>query len=262
MAATSAYGEPPMPPTPPRVRPGFRGAPPPESIDFPPFGAVGIYRSSPHPRHVAVYMSGDGGWSRAEGDKAGVLSGLDTLVLGVDMRRYLESLAVDSRPCSDPGADLDGLARAAEKQLGYERYVKPLLVGYSSGATLAYAALAQAPPHTFHAGLGLGFCADFPDKHPICKGHGLETSPDPDGKGIDFLPLPSLDTPFVALNGRTDRICARQDVRVFIRQLKKGRLVLVKHLGHGFAKLDKWQETFREVYRDLVKEKPVLRAAR
>lgn len=246
----------------PRIRPGFRGVPPPESLDHPPFGAVGIFRTSQQPRHVAIYMSGDGGWSRAEGEKAEVLSALDTLVLGVDMRRYLESLAVDTRPCSNPAADLDGLARAAETRLGYPRYVKPLLVGYSSGATLAYAALAQAAPHTFHAGLGLGFCADFPDKHPMCKGNGLTMSPNPDGKGIDFLPLPSLDTPFVALNGSTDRICARQDVRVFIHRLKKGRLVLVKHLGHGFAKLDKWQGTFRDVYRDLAKDRPVLRAAR
>jgi len=137
--------------------------------------------------------------------------------------------------------------------MGYAAYLEPAVVGYSSGATLAYAALVEAAPHTFRGGLGLGFCPDFPDKHPLCPGQGLASLPNPRGKGIDFLPAPNLEAPFVALNGRTDRVCPRQDVRVYMRQLKRGKLILVPHLGHGFNALEKWTGRFRQVYRELVR---------
>jgi len=185
--------------------------------------------------------------------KVEVIEKLDALVLGIDMRRYLINLAADPRPCADPAGDLEALARAAEKQAGYATYVTPAVVGYSSGATLAYAALAEAWPNAFRGGIGLGFCAAFPDKHPFCPGNGLASAQDPHGKGVDFLPSTDLEVPFVAVNGKTDRICRRQDVRTYMRQLKKGKLILLAHLGHGFADRDHWEGPFRDAFEELMR---------
>lgn len=236
-------------PPPRRQRPPL--PPPPESITVPPFGAVGIYRGTPHPPRVGIYLSGDGGWNRGEERKVAVLESTGTMVLGIDMRRYLQALAADPRPCADPAADLEALARAAERRAGYPAYVRPALVGYSSGATLAYAALAEAPAGTFRGAVGLGFCADFPAAHPLCRGRALAYRRDRHGKGIDFLPDRTLAAPFVAFNGAADRVCPQPQVSSYMSRVKGGRLVILPTVGHGFNAEAKWAGRFRQVYRDL-----------
>jgi dipeptidyl aminopeptidase/acylaminoacyl peptidase len=237
----------------PEAKPRARLSPPPESITFAPFGRVGIYRRTPHPPHVGLYLSGDGGWNRGEERKVAVLESTGTLVLGIDMRRYLQALAADPRPCAEPARDLEALARAAERQAGYPAYVRPVLLGYSSGATLAYAALVQAEPGVFRAGLGLAFCADFPAAHPLCRGRALAYRRDRHGKGIDFLPDRRLETPFVAFNGAADRVCPQPQVSAYMSRVKGGKLVLLPSVGHGFNAEAKWAGRFRRVYAELVR---------
>jgi hypothetical protein len=53
-------------------------------------------------------------------------------------------------------------------------YHVPVLVGYSSGATVVYAALVQSPPGTFAGALSLGFCPDQDfSGAALCPGAGL-----------------------------------------------------------------------------------------
>ncbi|MGH7287418.1 MAG: AcvB/VirJ family lysyl-phosphatidylglycerol hydrolase [Myxococcota bacterium] len=75
----------------------------------------------------------------------------DALVLGIDVARYLRHVAARREECSYFAADFEALIQQVQKQLGRPRYTSPVLVGYSSGATLVYATLAQAPPGTFAA---------------------------------------------------------------------------------------------------------------
>ena len=51
--------------------------------------------------------------------------------------------------CWYPAGELEVAAQALEKHYALPRYVPPILVGYSSGATVVYGALAQAPSTTF-----------------------------------------------------------------------------------------------------------------
>ena len=46
--------------------------------------------------------------------------------------------------------------------------LKPVLIGYSSGATIAYAALAQAGDTRFSGAMTLGFCPDLIIHKPFC----------------------------------------------------------------------------------------------
>jgi len=61
----------------------------------------------------------------------------------------------------------------SNQQSFWRAYQRPLLVGYSSGATLVYAALAAAPPEAFAGAISLGFCPDLEIHKPLCHGRAL-----------------------------------------------------------------------------------------
>src|SRR5258705_5597210 len=45
-------------------------------------------------------------------------------------------------------ADFEALSHQLQKEIGMSEYHVPVLIGYSSGATVVYATLVQAPPGT------------------------------------------------------------------------------------------------------------------
>ncbi len=144
-----------------------------------------------------------------------------------------------------------------QKKLGFPNYEPPVLVGYSSGATLAYAALVQAPPSTFKGAISMGFCPDLPLKHPFCPGHGIASDPDPNPKvkGIVFRPASTLEQPWVAFQGTIDQVCNKDDVVKYTAKVKNGRTVLLPDVGHGFSRANKWAPQFREAFHGIVQEK-------
>jgi type IV secretory pathway VirJ component len=60
-------------------------------------------------------------------------------------------------------------------------YLAPIIAGQGSGASLAYALVAQAPSTTFGGLLTSGFCPQLPLHKPLCKGAGIhfKTTPPP-----------------------------------------------------------------------------------
>jgi type IV secretory pathway VirJ component len=69
------------------------------------------------------------------------------------------------------------LSRTVQLRRKLTEYKPPLLVGYSSGATLVYAALAAAPPETFAGAIRLGFCPDLVIRRAPCHQNGLTARP-------------------------------------------------------------------------------------
>src|SRR5579871_4062210 len=173
----------------------------PPSLTFGKFGTVTLYQTRPHPSRVALFVSGDGGWNQGVVEMAKALAAQDTLVAGIDIRHYLKRLDEAGGACSFPAGDFESLGQYLEKKLGFPKFVSPVLVGYSSGATLAYAVLVQAPPNTFKGAVSLGFCPDLPVTKPFCKGHGLVNEVWPKGGRI-FQAQPRLEPPWIALQGR------------------------------------------------------------
>jgi type IV secretory pathway VirJ component len=227
-----------------------------ETFTFAPFGKVTVYRPSPHPAHVALFVSGDGGWKLGVVDMAREIAGMDTLVAGVSIPAYMknvgatghETAAADPDVCFNPGGDLAALGREIERRYGYGSHVPPILIGYSSGATLVYAALVQAPPKTFGGAVSLGFCPDLIVNMPICKGNGLAWKRDPEGKGVDFLPSKGLEVPWVALQGDIDQICTPEDTRTYVGEVPHGELVWLHKVGHGFSVPKNWMAQFKDSY--------------
>ena len=223
-----------------------------EAVAFGRFGHITLYRQSPRPSQVVLFVSGDGGWNLGVIDMARALASLDALVVGVDITSYLKSLANSHYKCSYCAADFESLSKFVQQKLDFPRYVQPLLVGYSSGATLVYATLAQAPPNTFAGAISLGFCPDLPLTKPLCRGNGLAWRPGPKGRGYSFRPATNLQEPWIVLQGAIDQVCPGAATELYVKEVSNGEIVILPKVGHGFSVQRNWMPQFKEAFSRLV----------
>jgi type IV secretory pathway VirJ component len=220
-----------------------------EAVSFGRFGTVTLYHGTERPAHVVLFVSGDGGWNLGVVDMARALAGIDALVAGIDITHYLKELAASNEPCLYPAADLEELSKFVQKRAGRPDYVAPVLVGYSSGATLVYATLVQAPPAEFKGGISLGFCPDLILPKPLCRGSGLQWEAGQKGNRYVFLPAPALEVPWVALQGLDDKVCDPAATASFVARTQGARVVKLPGVGHGFLYQRNWMPQFKEAFR-------------
>lgn len=226
-------------------------------LDYSRFGSVTLYREAAQPKQVVLFVSGDGGWNLGVVDMARELATTDALVVGIDIVHYLKELQTGQDTCLYPASDFEALSQFVQKQLNLPHYLVPVLVGYSSGATLVYAVLAQAPPNTFAGALSLGFCPDFPPTKTFCKGSGLKWEPAPKGKGINFLPAEHLQEPWIALQGTVDQVCDPAGTESFAKKVPHGEVVVLPKVGHGFSVPRNWLPQFKAAFERVVGSPPV-----
>lgn len=217
------------------------------TLAFDRFGKVPVLRGAPPPVPVILFVSGDAGISSNVSGMAHELEKLDALVVVIDIWRYLHALDATPGACTNPAQDFDALAHFVEKEAGYASYQTPVLVGFSSGATLVYAVLVQSSPGTFRGAVSLGFCPDLPVKKPFCAGHGLELGPGPDGKGFTFMPAASLDVPWVAFQGASDKDCKAEDTRRYVAGVGSGEIVDIPETDHFFHERRAWIPKLKQV---------------
>jgi type IV secretory pathway VirJ component len=229
-----------------------------QRLHYGPFGEVTVYTPHGHPTSVALFISGDGGWNLGVVDMARHLMDLDALVVGIDIRRYLTTVNATAKACRSFAVDFEGLAHEVEQRLKLADYLPPVLVGYSSGATLAYATAVQAPKGTFSGALSLGFCPDLAMTQPICKGSGLAYAVDY-GKsaapraatGVVFSAAAGNATPWIAFQGATDQVCGPAATRAFVAATASSELVWLPKVGHGFSVERNWLPQFKAAYAKL-----------
>ena len=231
------------------------------------FGKVTVYFPEGTPQSVAIFVSGDGGWNLGVVSMAHALTELGAVVIGVDIRQYLAALGkAAQRPdasCQLIAGDFENLSHQIQKEIGMFVYHVPVLVGYSSGATVVYAALVQSPPGTFAGALSMGFCPDQDFAGAaLCPGPGLHYT---HGKKDDliFEPAKTLKQPWIAFQGQQDQVCAPAAVDVFASQTPGGEVVKLPLVGHGFSVERNWMPQFREAYNKITAhvETPPLRPA-
>jgi type IV secretory pathway VirJ component len=219
-----------------------------ETLTFEPFGKITLYYGKAQPAHVALFVSGDGGWNLGVVDMARELASLDTLVVGIDIRHFIKEMEATGENCLYPAANFEALSKFVQLKLAYPSYRTPVLVGYSSGATLIYAALVQAPPNTFLGGISMGFCPDLLLTKPMCRGSGLEWTSGPKGKGYNFLPATSLEVPWIALQGTLDQVCEPKSTESFVKKVPHGEVLVLPHVGHGFSAPKNWMPEFKQAF--------------
>lgn len=213
-----------------------------------PFGQIYLYPPAKQPAsNLLIVISGDGGWVRAVVDFAEVMSRGNSFVVGINVKRYLKRLEKQSTDCSSPATDLKILERFVREKYGIQPEIRPILIGYSSGATLAYATFVQAQRDDFLAGFGFGFCPDLAINKPLCKVNGLEWDPGPNKKSVLFRPATKLHYPWIVFQGVIDQVCNARATRAFTEQIPSGEFVLLPKVGHGYQKLENWLPQFREI---------------
>jgi type IV secretory pathway VirJ component len=216
------------------------------------FGTVSVYIPEGAPTSVAVFLSGDGGWELGVINMAKALRDGGAVVVGADIRHYLASLgqaaAKPGAPCQMIAADFEALSHQMQKEIGMREYHVPVLIGYSSGATVVYAALVQSPPGTFAGALSLGFCADQDfSGAELCPGAGLHYAPNKQHELV-LAPAPGLKQPWIAFQGQKDEVCSPKAVDEFAAGVKNGAVVQLPLVGHGFSVERNWMPQFRAAY--------------
>jgi type IV secretory pathway VirJ component len=216
------------------------------------FGTVTVYLPEGEPRSVAIFVSGDGGWQLGVRAMAQALSDLGAVVVGVDVRQYFATLRkAAQRPgatCQSLAADFEALSHQVQREIGMSAYHVPLLIGYSSGATLVYAALVQSPPGTFAGAMSLGFCADqdFAGAQ-LCPGTDLHYSQNAQHELV-LAPTTTLKQPWLAFQGEKDQVCPARAAVEFAAQVANSAVVQLPLVGHGFSVERNWMPQFRAAY--------------
>ncbi|HET7753768.1 MAG TPA: AcvB/VirJ family lysyl-phosphatidylglycerol hydrolase [Anaeromyxobacteraceae bacterium] len=213
------------------------GPPPsPSELPSPVFGKVPLVWPAGPPSGVVLLLEGDGGWEPRMRELAAALAADGSLVLGVDTARYLSGAR--RRRCVYAAGDLEVLSQSAQKALHLPAYVHPVVVGYSSGATLAYAALAQAPAGTFAGGVGIGFCDDLATPVRLCAGEGLRS--ERRGRDRQVVSPGPVRARWKLYAGTRDRSCRLDAARAFAARVPGSEVVPVEGAGHDYSSARGW----------------------
>ena len=227
----------------------------PQVLDHGRFENIQLYKPKGPVSNVILFLSGDGGWQRQEQKQAEALVAEGAMVVGINSVQFMAALEADGGECVFPDGDLENLSHFVQAYAKLPGYRAPIIGGYSAGATLAYAALAQAPTGTFSAGLVTGFCPDLDLKKPVCPGDGLAYKPLPTingvSKGVDFLARRDLATPFAALLGERDPVCDAKATQSFIQQMPAARQKLLKGVAHDYGDDVKGRAALAAAFRSL-----------
>ena len=222
-----------------------------ESLPSQKFGALHVYEPA-NPQEIVFFLSGDAGWKYGVVGMAMALAHKGALVVGVDITHYWSSVQKSKEPCVYLSEDFEALSRYLQTKYKFEIYHNPILVGYSSGATLVYTLLAQAPNETYQGGIALGFCPGFTTKKKICEGSGLHYVSGNKPEQYVLLPRKDMTVPFYVVDGRFDEICPPTTYQAFMDSLPSGRLIELSNVGHGFTKPKNWMPQFLSCYNSIV----------
>jgi len=213
-------------------------------LDVPVLGQTSAYVPKTPTSDVVLFLSGDDGWQLGVVDMARRIAARHIAVVGLNfvwMKRHQTDVA-----CWDTAGGLQEIARAAEAQIGVKPYRPPTLVGYSSGATMVYSALAQGASGSFAAGMSLGFCPDLPSIKPACPTGDWQPTFD-DAKHTAWLPTtPDIKRDWYVLHGVQDTECTPADTEKFVSGIAHAHYVPIDGTGHGFGRPERWGLPFDE----------------
>jgi type IV secretory pathway VirJ component len=207
-----------------------------DSLKYGSFGKVYIYKPAAMPNALVLFVSGDGGWNQLPIKIGQQLVARGAMVVGINIHNFMVNKMAQHEKCYYPAGDFEELSLYLQKKYKFKNYLKPILLGYSSGATLIYGILAQAPANTFKGALAMGFCPDIASVEPLCTTNALKQHPIKPGSRIWLLePSEHLTAPFIAINGLDDKVCDYKKTEAFIKKVNTGELIAVPKAGHGMS---------------------------
>jgi type IV secretory pathway VirJ component len=198
------------------------------------FKDLAVYSPGGTPTSFVLLLSGEEGWNSAADVLATQLTQLGAMVVGIDLPKFQDVLESDGSECVFPDGDLENLSHFVQAYFHNSTYLKPMLIGVSSGGAMAYAVLAQAPKDTFAGALSLGFCPRLNLRKPLCKGSGLEFARNVggvSGAGAHLLPIKKLESPWVVLRDSNGAACPVAATREFVAQVHGAAMALLPDLS-------------------------------
>ncbi|MDB6085499.1 MAG: type secretory pathway, VirJ component [Gammaproteobacteria bacterium] len=194
------------------------------------FANFTVYAPSATPKGFVLLLSGADGWNQRMSDMASRLAEQGAMVAGIDVAQLNASFEADGAGCVFPDGDLENLSHFVQAFFRLPTYLSPVLSGYSAGATLAYAALAQAPTNTFAGAVSLQFCPSYPLHKPFCKGSGIDSIAHTGDGGVDFLPAKRIGSPWIVVQTQSTSDCGGSaNVGNFVTQVPDARLVTLSN---------------------------------
>ena len=224
---------------------GSRSSALPQTLAHGRFENLTIYRPVGEVKRVILFLSGDGGWEGGVLEMARMLQQDGALVIGIDTDALFRNLEKDDAKCVFPDGDLENLSHFVQAYYKLPGYKLPLLLGYSAGASLAYAVLAQAPAQTFAGALSMSFCVDMELHKPLCKGESVHYVTRRDRNGVDLLPSKTLPAPWIAMHGSADDVCPMPLAQRFASKVPGSEFIPLTGLGHHYGPASAWQPQFR-----------------
>ncbi|MEJ7932886.1 AcvB/VirJ family lysyl-phosphatidylglycerol hydrolase [Sphingobium sp. AN558] len=140
---------------------------------FAPLGQIAVYRPEGEPRGVVLLLSDRDGWTPSMDQLGEALARRDLLVAGVSTPALQRAMTQAKRLCANPDYPLIDLSRDLQHAAGVARYRKPLLMGVGTGATLAYAGLAQWPNGGFQGAVSINPVGTLNSRKPWCAAPGF-----------------------------------------------------------------------------------------
>ena len=221
-------------------------------FEFPPMGTVVVYVPShvDADSDVVLLASGDGGWDQHVSDIAARIQASGKIVAGFSTPEYLRRIDEASLKCANFSQDLVGLSQFVQRQLGIHEYRTPMLVGYASGASIAYVTAAQTPINAFIGAIAIDYCPELALAKPICRRGALRKAPIKDAGG-HLLPIDRLIAPLEVLNAPTNAQC-KVDTTAFMQQVGNAHL----SPGSNEANVDAWMAQFAAAFQTLAGARP------
>ena len=234
-----------------------------DSLSHGRFDHVVLYRPPAETRQVVLFLSGDHGWDAAHDRLARALAAEGALVAGIATPPLLRSFSSEGRACVYPDGDLENLSHWLQGYVRLPTYFRPLLIGYASGAGLAYAALAQAPAGTFGGVVALALCPHLAMDHPPCDAAGAvpttratstrrpaATAHAAPPGGTELTPA-KLTARCIVVQGARDRLCPVSRIATFVAHASGAELVQVPGTGHELSDPERWRSPLLSAYRRL-----------
>jgi type IV secretory pathway VirJ component len=217
------------------------------------FGEVTVYKPTVPAKGLALFASGDGGWSLGVLDMAHEAAALGYWVAGFSTPQFLKALDSGAGDCSDADGLLAKLGKELVREVDLPPGTRPVLIGYSSGATIVYAALAADAGQRLGGGISLGFCPDLLIHKPFCSGTGRLTQQKQQQPpfGYVFDKRETVEAPWRILQGEADQICDPKFAPDFAHGQTDSRAVMLPKVGHGFGVPKNWMPQYRESIKDL-----------
>ncbi|MBL8628734.1 MAG: virulence factor family protein [Rhodospirillaceae bacterium] len=171
----------------------------PTVLNFESFGDVQVYGDPARMGPVAIVLNDASVPVDMRVQIAKQAAARGALIALVDLDHYFKAIAAKPDSCAYHSWEFEKLSKFIQKTLARPNYQPPLLVGFGTGAGLAYTTVTEAPRGTFAGLFTSGLCPDMRVPKKLCANEDETWEEDDNANQISLKALDKSSEPWVAL---------------------------------------------------------------